>query len=189
MFSNKSNTHRDHDHKSKQAIQSEDKYANRLATATAILATFAVVSNHFGSATMMDSLIDKSNAAAIKTETANIWAYYQAKNTQQLILATASELSGYDKEKYQTRINRYEDQKEKLKEEGYRLQDQSKKLDSKAEMLIKINNRWSQSSTVFQLAIAIAAISLLTRKQFLNYALGFISIFGFILSVMALFEI
>lgn len=186
MSGNQVHVHGPHDHELEHASCSGDKYANRLATATAVLATFAVLFSYFGGLTMIEALIDKSDVAAKKTETANIWAYYQAKNTQQLILKTFSDSKKENINQYHSQIERYEVQKNELKEQGYTLQKEAKALDDKAEAKIHVHHRWSQAGTVMQIAIAIAAISLLTRKMFLNYVLCATSMLGFALAGMAL---
>ena len=61
----------------------KDRFVNRLAVTTAILATIGAVFSYHAGATQADAMLYKNNAAIKKTEAANQWNYFQAKGSKQ----------------------------------------------------------------------------------------------------------
>lgn len=189
MSGNGFHVHGPHDHEMEHAAHGSDSYANRLATATAILATLAVIFSYMGGATLAESLMDKSTASIKKTEAANMWAYYQAKSTKQALMQLGTDLPGMDKARYDKEIQRYDGEKKDIKKRAEALEAEAVNFDTHSEAMMHVHHRWSQAGTIIQLAIALAAISLLTRKTPLNYLLGAISIAGISVAGMAAFHL
>ena len=52
-----------------------------------------------------------------------------------------------------------------------------------------LHHRWAQATTVLQVAIALAAIALLTRKKWLEYAMFAGGAFGVLIGVLAMLHI
>ena len=64
-----------------------------------------------------------------------------------------------------------------------------KAWDEKSDARMHEHHRWAQATTAIQVAIALAAITLLTRKAWLNYASYGVSGVGILLGVLAMFHI
>ena len=164
--------HGPHDHEMEHATQNAhndpDGFASRLAVVTAILSTVGALFSYQGGATQNDAMIYKNNAAIKKTEASNQWNYYQAKSNKQNLAELAMALPGVDVEKYKKEVARYKEEKEAVMKEAQKFEAESKKWDEDSDKLIHLHHRWAQSMTVIQVSIALAAITLLTRKKWLQ---------------------
>jgi hypothetical protein len=164
--------HGPHDHEMEHAAHNahgdSDGFASKLAVTTAILSTVGALFSYQGGATQNDAMIYKNNAAIKKTEASNQWNYYQAKSNKQNLAELAMALPGVDVEKYKKEVARYKDEKEGIMKDAQKLEAESKKWDEESDKLIHLHHRWAQAMTVIQISIALAAITLLTRKKWLQ---------------------
>ena len=73
-----------HDHALEHAAEHgiTDPFVGRIAATTVILATVGALFSYQGGATQADAALFKNNASIKKTEAANQWNYYQAKNNR-----------------------------------------------------------------------------------------------------------
>jgi chromosome segregation ATPase len=115
----------------------------------------------------------KNNAALKKTEASNQWNYFQAKSTKQSLAEVSRDLTASNeaKEKYQAKIDRYEKEKGEIKVVAEKLEADATAWDRQSDEQMHQHHRWAQATTVLQVAIALAAIALLTRKKWLEYAM------------------
>jgi hypothetical protein len=185
--------HGPHDHELEHAAEhahdDNDNFASRLAMATAILATVGALMSYQGGSTQNDAMIDKNNAAIKKTEASDQWNFYQAKSSKQNLAELAGNIPGTDKEKYAKEVARYNNEKEVIRKGAEKLEAESKQWDEEAEKLIHLHHRWAQAMTVIQVSIALAAIALLTRKNWLQVGVyGFAGI-SLVLAGMALLHL
>ena len=115
-----------------------------------------------------NALLYKNEAAIQKTSAANQWNYYQAKsNKQNLAELSITLTSGETQEKYRQEVARYKDEKAEIKVEAEKLEAQAKAADAKSELEMHVHERWALATTLLQIAIAMSAITLLTRKRWL----------------------
>ncbi|MBO9688219.1 DUF4337 domain-containing protein [Roseateles chitosanitabidus] len=166
--------HGPHDHELEHAAQHEPRggLAGQLAVITAILATLGACFSYMGGATQANAGLYKNNAAITKTEAANRWNYYQAKSSRQNLSELALDLTADEqqKAKYRDKIARYESEKAQIKTEAEKLEALSADWDHKSEEQLHLHHRWAQATTVLQVGIALAAIALLTRRRWMEYA-------------------
>ena len=108
------------------------------------------------------------DVAIIKTEAANQWNYYQAKSSRQNLAELATHIPGVDAAHYKDEIERYKGQKEEVRKQAEKLEATSKEWDQKSEEALHQHHRWAQAMTAIQIAISLAAITLLTRKEWLK---------------------
>jgi len=160
---------------------------NQIAMFTAILATVGALFSYMGGATQANAGLFKNNAAITKTEANDEWNYYQSKSTKQALAELARDLSSKssDREKYQAKVDRYEKEKNEVKEKADQLEEKVKEWDLQSEEQMHQHHRWAQATTVLQISIAMAAIALLTRKKWLEYAMFGASGFGVIIGALA----
>lgn len=182
--------HGPHDHEMEHAAQNAhgdtDSLAGRLAVMTAVLSTIGALFSYQGGATQNDAMIYKNNAAIKKTEAANQWNYYQAKSNKQNLSELAAALPGVDVEKYKKEVARYKEEKEGIMKDAQKLEAESKKWDEEADAQIHLHHRWAQAMTVIQVSIALAAITLLTRKKWMLYGVFTAAAISFVLAGMAM---
>jgi len=185
--------HGPHDHEMEHAAQNAhgdpDGFASKLAVTTAILSTVGALFSYQGGATQNDAMIYKNNAAIKKTEASNQWNYYQAKSNKQNLAELAMALPGVDIEKYKKEVARYKEEKEGIMKDAQKLEAESKKWDEDSDKLIHLHHRWAQSMTVIQVSIALAAITLLTRKKWLQVGVYVAAGISAVLAGMAMLHI
>lgn len=163
--------HGPHDHAVEHAQHGGNDFAAKIAVMTAILSTMGALFSYAGGATQNDALLYKNMAAIKKTEASNRWSYYQAKSNKQNLAELAMDLNeGDKKEHYRQQASRYEAEKGDIKKEADALEKEVEKFNEKSDEAMHLHHRWAQAMTAIQIAISLAAITLLTRKKWLNYA-------------------
>ena len=177
--------HGPHDHEVEHAAQGGDNFSSRIAVMTAILATVGALFGYQGGATQNSAAMFKNDAAIKKTEASNQWNYYQAKSNKQNLAELAITLPGTDQEKYKSEVARYKKDKEEIKVEAEKLEAASKNFDKKSEESMHQHHRWAMAMTAEQIAISLAAITLLTKKKWLQYAAYGVAAVGIVLGVLA----
>ncbi len=171
--------HGPHDHELEHAQQGghgghgeSGGMINQIALFTAIIATVGAIFSYMGGATQANAGLYKNNAAIKKTEASNQWNYFQSKSTKQSLAEVSRDLSPDDKKaKYQEKIDRYEKEKGEIKLDAEKLEAQATAWDKQSDEQMHQHHRWAQATTVLQVAIALAAIALLTKKKWLEYAM------------------
>ena len=144
----------------------------QIAVITAIIATVGAIFSYMGGATQANAGLYKNNAAIKKTEASNQWNYFQAKSTKQSLAELARDLAPDDKKAgYQGKIDRYEKEKNEIKKDAEKLEADATTWDKSSDEQMHQHHRWAQATTVLQVSIALAAIALLTRKRWLEYAM------------------
>ena len=187
--------HGPHDHEIEHAQQGGhgDEHGgmiNQIALFTAIIATIGAIFSYMGGATQANALLYKNNASIKKTEASDQWNYYQAKSTKQSLAELARDLASEDKKAtYQTKVDRYEKEKNEIKVVADKLELDAAQWDKQSEEQMHQHHRWAQSTTVLQVSIALAAIALLTRKKWLEYAMFGAGGLGVIVGVLAALHI
>jgi Na+/glutamate symporter len=183
--------HGPHDHELEHAAQHEPKgTAGQLAVITAILATVGAMFAYMGGATQANAGLHKNTAAIKKTEASNQWSYYQAKSNKQNLAELAVELAPEARKPfYADEIKRYKTEKAEVMAEAKKLDTESADWDKKSDEQMHQHHRWAQATTALQIAIAMAAIALLTKKRWLEYAVFGLSAIGVALGGLAWFHI
>ncbi|HJW25569.1 MAG TPA: DUF4337 domain-containing protein [Rhodocyclaceae bacterium] len=182
--------HGPHDHAVEHAGHSGDNFASKIAVMTAVLSTIGALFSYEGGATQNDALLHKNMAAIKKTEASNQWNYYQAKSNKQNLAELAVALNdGENRARYQQEVERYKAEKTDIKKEAEKLEDEVKEFNKKSDESMHLHHRWAQAMTAIQVAISMAAITLLSRKKWLNYVTYTAAGAGGILAAMALAHI
>jgi hypothetical protein len=187
--------HGPHDHELEQAQQSgghgdHSRMTNQIALFTAIIATVGALFGYMGGSTQANAGLYKNNAAIKKTEASNQWNYFQAKSTKQSLAELARDLAPVDKQaSYQAKIDRYEKEKGEIKVVADKLEAEATEWDHQSDEQMHQHHRWAQSTTVLQVSIALAAISLLTKKKWLEVAMFAAGGLGLAVGVLALLHI
>ena len=181
--------HGAHDHELEHAAVhgSTDKFSGRIAVTTAIIATIGAIFSYQGGATQASAQLAKNDAAIKKTEAANQWNYYQAKSNKQNLSDLASVIVIPEKqEAYRSEVTRYKGEKVEIQKAAEKLEAESKAFDQRSEALMHEHHRWAQATTFLQIAIALSAIALLTRRNWLMWGVFAVSGLGGALGVMAI---
>ncbi|MBV6323831.1 DUF4337 domain-containing protein [Duganella violaceipulchra] len=159
--------HGPHDHAVEHAAHGSDGFSNNIAVMTAILATVGATFGYLGGATQNDAALFKNNAAIDKTQASNSWNYYQAKSSKQNLAELAMSLPGVDPKKYEADMARYKTEKEDIKKDAEKWEESSKEWNHKSDEAMHEHHQWALATTAEQIAISLAAITLLTRKKWM----------------------
>jgi hypothetical protein len=191
--------HGPHDHELEHAGQSghgdhggggHKSHAGGIAVVTAIIATIGALFAYQGGATQANAGLFKNNAAIKKTEASNQWNYYQAKSGKQNLSELAIELAPESRKAFYTEeIKRYKDEKSAIKKDAEKLEAESKDWDTKSDEQMHQHHRWAQATTALQIAIALAAIALLTKFRWLEYGMYGVAGLGIAVGVLAAMHI
>jgi hypothetical protein len=161
--------HGPHDHEVEHVAQhGGDSFTSRLAVLTAVLSTVGAIFGYMGGHSQNAALLYKNEAAIQKTSASNQWNYYQAKsNKQNLAELSVTLTTGEAQEKFKEAVERYKKEKEEIKAEADKLEAAAKEADHQSEAEMHVHERWALATTLLQISIALAAITLLTRKRWL----------------------
>ena len=192
--------HGPHDHALEHAAQGEHadhgdhsssgSMINQIAMFTAMVATVGAIFSYMGGSTQANAGLYKNNAALKKTEASNQWNYFQAKSTKQTLAELARDLAPDDKKAtYQGKVDRYEKEKTEIKLAAEKLEANATQWDKQSDEQMHQHHRWAQATTVLQVSIAMAAIALLTKKKWLEYAMFAAAGLGAVIGGLAAFHI
>lgn len=167
--------HGPHDHAVEHAAHGArhdaDPFASRMAVMTAILATIGAICAYQSGNNENLALFYKNEAAIKKTEAANQWSYYQAKGEKQNLAELGAALSASDSAahaKFVADVEKYTQQKAPIRANAEAIEKEVVAADNRSEALLHGHHRWAQATLLIQVAIALCAITLLTRKNWLR---------------------
>ena len=193
MSENGFHVHGPHDHALEHAThgggdhrEGNGSMTNQIAMFTAIIATVGAIFGYMGGATQANAGLYKNNAAISKTEASNQWNFYQAKSTKQALAELAIELAPADKrDTFKAKVERYDKEKGEIKLEAEKLEAKAKDWEHQSDEQMHQHHRWAQATTALQVAIALAAIALLSRKKSMEYGMFVVGGLGAIVGVLA----
>lgn len=139
-----------HEQVKETAEHSGATWISWVALSTAILAVLAAIAGLLSGQHANEAMMNQ-------IESSDQWNYYQAKSIKASVLDAKISLSGTPDESDQSKRDRYEKEQEQIKSEAERKEAAAKSNFHKHEV-------FARGVTMFQIAIAIAAISALTKR-------------------------
>src|SRR5437588_11033379 len=133
------------------AEHSGETWISWVALSTAILAVLAAIAGLLSGQHANEAMMNQIEAS-------DQWSYYQAKSIKASLLEAKISLAGTPNESDASKRDRYEKEQEQIKSEAERKEAAAKSNFHKHEV-------FARGVTMFQIAIAIAAISALTKKR------------------------
>jgi hypothetical protein len=163
--------HGPHDHEVEHVAQhGGDNFTSRLAVLTAVLSTVGAIFGYLGGHSQNAALLFKNEASIVKTAASNQWNYYQAKSNKQNLAELSVVLTtGEAQQKFKQAVDRYQLEKAEIKTQAEKLEADVDKANKSSEMEMHVHERWALATTLLQIAIALAAITLLTRKRWMLF--------------------
>lgn len=128
-----------------------ERWISWVALSTAILAVLAAIAGLLSGKHANEAMMSQ-------IESSDQWAYYQAKGIKAAVLDAKISLSGAGTEEDKSKSERYQEEQKEIQKEANAKQDEAKSNFHQHEIL-------ARGVTMFQIAIAIAAISALTKKR------------------------
>src|SRR5713101_966596 len=138
------------EHVHHSAEHSGEAWVSWVALSTAILAVLAAIASLLSGEHANEAMINQIEAS-------DQWSYYQAKSIKTAVLDAKTAFTGAPDGADQSKRARYEKEQEEIKSEAERKRAAAKSYFHKHEV-------FARAVTMFQIAIAIAAISALTKK-------------------------
>ena len=140
-----------HEHAHETAKHSRETWISLVALSTAILAVLAAIASLLSGEHANEAMLNQ-------IESSSQWSYYQAKSIKAAVLDAKTAFTGAPDASDQSKRARYEKEQEEIKSEAEQKQAAAKSFFHKHEV-------FARGVTMFQIAIAIAAISALTKKR------------------------
>ncbi len=170
--------HGAHDHAVEHHAHSGDSLAGYVAIFTAILASVGAVVSYQGGNTQNQAMLFKNEAVLKKTQASDQWSFYQAKSNKGHLMELAADMAPPSKrEYYKAQIEKYENDKKEIRKKAEELEAESEKANEASEHAMHPHHILAQSMTLIQIAIALASITVLTRKKWL-FAIAVVSAAG-----------
>jgi hypothetical protein len=184
---------------------SGDKLTTRIAITTVLLAIVAVIFSHIGDELGGDgeelryaAQLTKNDANKNRIEAANRWAYFQAKSTKQSLAENVIALSSDEgvKAKFKDKVDRYEKEKIEITKEARGFEQQAaaqeakvQAYDAQAELLKGPEDQIKRGMPLVQIGIALASITILTRKKWMLAIAVFCAAVGLLFSIWGFYQL
>lgn len=179
-----------HEHAVEEAAEHEsDGLAQRVALMTAILSTIGALISYQSGSAQNEAMFLKNQSILKQAEASDQWAYYQSKSTKSHLdeamaaLATAPELKAH----FLSDRDREDKAKAEIQREAKKLQAESRKLGEESEAKLRPHERMALGLTFIQIAVALAAITVLTRKRWLIWGSLGSAMIGIVTAVSSFF--
>ena len=139
------------------AHRSEEHWILKVALTAALLAVFAAITALFAGHHANEAMIEQIKSS-------DQWAYYQAKGIKLAVLESKMEMLGS--------LGKEQSGKDKEKAEAYKVEQteiskKAKEFSELSEQHLSVHKILANGVTIFQISIAICAISALTKTKWL----------------------
>lgn len=159
-----------HEHEVDDIVERErDGLAQKIALMTAILATIGALISYQSGSAQNEAMFLKNQSILKQTEASDQWAFYQAKSIKGHLDDAVASLSNSSEIKARFLADKAKQDKEKaeVQNEARKLQAESHKLGEESDAKLHPHERLALALTFIQIAIALAAITVLTRRRWL----------------------
>ena len=153
--------------------------AQRVAIVTALLATIGALFGYQAGHVSTEAMLLKNDSISAQAKASDMWAEYQAKSTREFLSKNLSVIAADDAQraKLAAEGDRYNKEKGEISEKAKKFEEDAKSANERAEANIVPHERMALGVTLMQVAVALASITVLTRKSWLFYgALAFAAI-------------
>jgi hypothetical protein len=176
--------HGEHDHAVEHAAH-ENSLGRWVAMFTAVLATIGAIISYQNGASESQGLEYKNEAILKKSEASDQWAYYQAKGIKQVLMEHAAAATPAERDANAAEARRYKDEKAAIEKQATALDEASKKSSEQSEQAFKPHHHLAQALALVQVAIALAALTVLTRQRWLLALAGGSAGIGIVFWILA----
>jgi hypothetical protein len=152
-----------------------------LSLSTAVIAVLAAIGSLLSGSYANDAIVEKNEAILHQSKADDAWSYYQAKSIKAAVFSTQAD------PKWAAEAER---EKRESVETQKRAQEEEKRVaeaDERSERSLHVHHQFAKSVTVFQVAIALAAIAALTKRRMMwwvSLGMGGLGIFFFVLGLL-----
>lgn len=143
----------------------------QLSLSTALIAVLAAVAALQSGSYANDSMVKKNEAILAQSRANDEWAYFQAKGIKAAIYGshadTAPNADAIAKLQKEAKREKQEQAEEKKKAEEF--EKKVAEADAASDHALHVHHLFAKAVTIFQVAIALAAIAALTRRRAMWY--------------------
>lgn len=157
-----------------------------LSLSTALIAVCAAIAALQSGAFANDAIVQKNDAVLSQSKAGDAWAYFQAKGIKAAIYRTGAEVAvGVPPEvtsKLRADAAREKAEQDELQKKAAEHEERVVEMNKESSHSLHRHHQFATSVTIFQVAIALAAIAALTRKKplwWISLAAGAAGIFFF----------
>jgi len=155
-----------HDHAVEHAAH-VDNLGRNVALFTAVLATIGAVISYQNSGSESLGLELKNEAILNKAEASDQWAYYQAKGIKEVLVAHAPAANEAERAALAAEARRYADEKADIQKSARAFDAKAHEADAASARAFEPHHHLAQALALVQVAIALAALTVLTRQRWL----------------------
>lgn len=145
-----------------------------ISLSTAILAAVAAVASLRAGDTVNEALALKSDATRIQAQASDQWAYYQAKGIKGAVargsIATWKAAGKPVPPELEATADRYDAEQKEITVKAKELEAERDAKEHEAVSLLEKHHHYAAAVALFQVAIALGAVSALTRAKYVWFA-------------------
>lgn len=166
--------------------ESPQRWTLYLSLSTAIIAVFAAITALQSSSYESKALIAKNDAILAQSKATDSWAYFQAKGMKAAIYEVQAQVTTSPEQatKLKEQQAKYKAEQDDIEKEARKLEEEVKTQGEVGEEAFHHHHRFALGVTIFQVAIALAAIAALTRRKPLWYVSMLVGASGFVFFLM-----
>lgn len=179
-----------HEYELEEAVEKErDGFTQKIALMTAILATAGALISYQSGRAQNEAMFLKNQSILKQAEASDQWAFYQAKSMKSHLDDATAALAIDPEVKARFLADKAKEESEKLaiQAEAKKLQVESRKLGEESEARLRPHERLALALTFLQIAIALAAITVLTRRRWLLWVSVVSAAIGIVTAATAFF--
>ena len=169
-----------------EAAEHRSRWLMYLSFCTALIAVFAAIAALESGTYSNEALMQKNDALLAQSKASDEWAYYQAKSVKATVYAAQAAASKQTNPevaaKDEAEALRYGTEEQEISKTAKEFESEVKKDTELSNKSMEHHHRFAYAVTMFQISIALAAVSALSRQKTVWYAgllVGFIGLLYF----------
>jgi hypothetical protein len=179
-----------HENAFEEAVElGQNNLNQKIALMTAVLATIGALIGYQSGAAQNEAMFLKNESILKQAEASDQWNFYQSKSTKKHIAEATLDLTTNPeiRAKYLAQQGKQVEEMVEIQREAKALQAESHRLSDASEAKLKPHERFALALTFIQIGIALAAITVLTRKRWLLWGSVCSAAIGVIAAASAVF--
>jgi hypothetical protein len=185
-----SQAHAPHDHAVEHSAHSGDPLGRWVAVFTAVLAAIAGLLHYQEGVLQTKAILFKNEAVLLQSKTSDQWNMYQAQSSKGHLMEIAAELAQPGKQDgYRAQVEKYEQRKRDIFAKADAMEKQVDEANAESARLEGPQHLFGQAIALVNVAISLAAITVLTASRKLFVLAGLSGVGGVVLSVFAFLHI
>ena len=153
--------------------EKKERWIMQLSLSTALIAVVAAIASLLSGANANDALVKKNESILHQTKASDQWAYFQAKSIKSAVYRSQSDVAALSTAEASKELSkklaedgkREKEEQEAIKKTAEDFEKKADAADEESAHLFHLHHEYAKSVTIFQVAIALAAIAALTKRR------------------------